>query len=199
MSPIIAGILEVVSQCLYDEIKLDPSPRNLRYSFFEVPVGGRDDDSDPIKTFLQTNLYDPGALPVPNRFIATRLNALYLHDSVPVRLHETNLYGKTLITFLVNQKVYWEGPAWLCASPFALLGTPKDELPRLKQDYGIEWERIGATLQMPANDVAPDGYKGGVIIDRQQRFEVTANIDADSSQGLDLAIHLDGNLLRAVM
>jgi hypothetical protein len=194
---VVAGIVELVQQCLYDQIPLGRQA-SRRYPFFQVPVGQT--QADQIKTFLQTSQLMAAMLPPPTGFIATRLNALFLRDGVPVPLSGTRLYGKTLVSFSVNRKLYWEGPAWLCASPFALFTTPKDAIPRLKEDFGIEWECVGATLQPILNDAnLEDVQKGGVGIRKNESFEVTANIDADYFEGLDLAIHIDGVQMRALM
>ena len=201
--PIISGILELIPQCLYDQITVGPT--NSHYHLFRDPIGTCEASSDRIKTFLQTNQYLPAMLPAPHKFLATRLNALFLRDGKPVLLSETNLYGQTDILFSIMEKSYWRGPAWLCASPFAIFGVPKDQIPRLKPDFGIEWEKLGAPLM---SDVEYPGYKpghkapkeiSGVLIDTHMPFEVCAGIHTQSAPGFELAVHLDGILARRVV
>lgn len=196
--PIMQGVLELVSQCLYDQIDVgDPTPRS--YHLFQCPIGQR--DGNQIKTFLQTGQLLPGQLCAPQKFLATRINALFLGGGKPLRLYETDLYAHTEIGFSIMDKTYWRGPAWLCASPFALFGTPKEEIPRLKADYGIEWEKVGATLKTV--DARIPGYESpeeisGILIETQAPFQVRADIYTDSHRA-QLAFHIDGILARPVM
>ena len=198
--PIIQDVLELVSQCLYDQIDVGDPRHSRSYHLFQCPVGQR--DGNQIKTFLQTGQFLPGQLPAPQKFLATRLNALFLWDGKPLRLYETDLYAHTEIGFSIMDKTYWRGPAWLCASPFALFGTPKEETLRLKADYGIEWEKVGATLKTVAARIpgyeSPEEISDGILIETQVPFQVRADIYTDSHQA-QLAFHIDGVLARPVM
>jgi hypothetical protein len=192
----ITGILEVVSQCLYDTVQISEKPMSQDYHFFALPVGMHDHnaESGDYKQWLHTNTVQCGQLPAPCRFNAMRLNALFILEGNPLRIYETDLYAKTEIRFSVSQKSYWAGPAWLCASPFALFDTPKDELPRLREAYGIRWENIGANLGICHFKLGgPEEQYDGVQIGMQENFSVTARVYRETAApALTLAIHLDG-------
>ena len=188
-------ISELTSQCLYDQLQISGEPARRTLTFFSWPVGM----GNPIKTFLHTNQLQSSQLPTPQVFQATRLNALFLRDGKPLGLHETGLYGKTHIEFVVAQKIYWSGPAWLCASPFALFATPKEDIPTLKETHGIEWDRVGAYLgdQVFRRD-DPNCRYTGILIEYGAPFYVRGNVYSDVNEQVDLAIHIDGTIERPV-
>lgn len=200
MSPIIPGILEVTAWCLYDQVALpvESQPYETVRQFFVIPVGQLSYSPElQTKYFLHTNMVQAATLPAPQRLVARRLNALFFQDDKPLRLDQTPLYARTQIDFDINRKNYWTSPAWLCASPFALFGTPKDELPRLKENYGIEWERVaGALMSNPGKE--GDERVDGVYIGVQDMFQVTARIQSEIPAGTKLAIHIDGPLVRSI-
>jgi hypothetical protein len=145
-------------------------------------------ETRPLKSFLKTNQLIPGALPPPLVFRVDRLNALFLtKDRRPLRIYETALYTRAYINFSIMQKLYWESPAWQCASPFALFDTPKDEIPELKKLYGIEWSKVGASFEKP------------LLIPMQTAFAVRVEMMWPLEETVHLAIHLDGELERGIM
>jgi hypothetical protein len=191
--------MELVDSCLYDETTFRPDEERFTRSMFAIPVGQREDwyydDSlrntpvKPLKSFLKTNQLIPGMLPVPHVFRVDRLNALFLtEDRRPLRIYETSLYARTLISFSIMQKSYWDSPAWQCASPFALFDTPKDEIVALKAKYGIEWAQIGASFE-----------KHPLLIPMQACFQVRAELMWPLEESVHLAVHLDGELERAAI
>ena len=141
--------------------------------------------------------------PTPIRFTATRLNALFIENDRPLRIWETDLYCKTEITFEIAQKRYWQGPAWQCASPFALFGAPKIEIARLYTDYGVEWERVGGNLGVCHIEKPFETrreYYEGITIEAQNYFHVRAAVyDMGPRTNLQLAVHIDGTTARPII
>lgn len=143
--------------------------------------------------YLYTNVKEKPPIPSYQKFLITRVNALFFKDGKPLRLYETDLYSLTEIEFWINAKPYWQSPAWRCASPFALFDTPKVEISRMKDKYGIEWDQVGGSVT--GKDV------DGLLIEKAEMFGVNAHVHCAVSQieGVTLAIHLDGPLARPVI
>jgi hypothetical protein len=187
--------MELVDSCLYDETTFRPDDERFSRSLFMIPVGQEENYAPierrynrPLKTFLKTNQLIPGALPAPLNFRVDRLNALFLtEDRRPLRIYETSLYARTLISFSIMQKSYWDSPAWQCASPFALFDTPQDEIAEIKKLYGIEWSKIGASFEKP------------LFIPTQACFQVRAEIMWPIEEPVHLAVHLDGEIERCII
>lgn len=202
MSPITASIVEIVQWTLYDqqEVPLGTSVDQPIHFFrdpwaIEFREGEHGKQRYYVSPFLRTNLFDqPIGTKLGQTFMLSRVNALFLRNDLPLPIWESQLYARTVIEFTINQKVYWEGPAWMCASPFALFGTPREELPRLKERYGIEWEKIGATFQ--THD-PPEDYDF-VSIGTAQIFGVRATVERNDDPSVVLAVHLDGPLARPI-
>ena len=201
------GLLELVQWTLYDEAPLEPSPHagyETVQRFFLTTIGQREPAADYTKDFFHTNLYQAGMLEAPKRMILRRLNALFFQDGVPLRLHDTDLYSRAVISLQIMQKIYKQGPAWTCASPFALFGVPSEEIPRLKERYGIEWEQVSGSLALEPGDLGPSAARdqvavGGLVLWCHDYFTVEARIAGPIPKGITLAIHLDGPMALPVI
>ena len=206
----LAGIFDVTPFCLYDSVQLSAGSR---CELFQRPLGV--DNADLVYTesgwftrWLRTNMFESGRLSNPQEFVVKRLNVLFLRAGRPLRLFETDLYGKTAIDFRVNAKSYWQSPAWQCASPFAIFETPVEELAGLKAKYGLDWQHVGANFTRSANDRDPQPYRHGfpnvweettgLLLMCQEPFIVSADVAGDVEQGLELVAHLDGVIARPV-
>jgi hypothetical protein len=202
----ITGILEVVQWALYDQ---QPVPVGTSIDrpveLFTGPWATEIREGRSVYTcpYLRTNLIEQPIGRHGQKFVIERLNALFLRDGVPLPI-SSPLYGRTLIRFSINQKAYWEGPAWLCASPFALFSFPAEELPKLKESFGIEWRKVGASFVSgsdrgwigPGESIAP---LNGILIETADQFSVEASIENNTDPDVILAIYLDGPLARPVM
>jgi hypothetical protein len=150
--------------------------------------------------------YDGVKLTSGQEFLGTRLNALFIEDGCVVPLidqrkptNQSSLYMRSAIQFLINNKVYWQSPIWQAASPYALFATPTDILPHMKELYGIDWKRVGASLELDDKKsyVSPDGL--GVVISYLEHFNVKVQVSGEIAEKTSLAIYLDGSILRPVI
>lgn len=202
-------MFELVSMCLYDTVHIQKVPLRTRYALFCMPVGCIDPNERlpgaDYKTFLRTSQTMCGQLEMPVKFLASRINVLFIKNNRPLRIWETDLYCKTEICFTISQKIYWEGPAWQCASPFALFGIPFVEIPKLKEKYGVEWERVGGnlgvlTVERPFDDERRREYYEPLVIEPGQSFTVRAGVyDIGPHKNLQLAVCIDGVKRRPVI
>jgi hypothetical protein len=185
MSPC-TGVIEVSECSIYDETLFHPDqkPRWVR-SLFTLPVGSSDWTRRKdlfTKSFLQTNLVQAAVLDAPKSFVIRRLNALFLTEDRPLRIFETSAYRNTLISLRINMKNLWEGPAWMCASPLALFDSPAEEITEMKDRYGIEWPKVGAS------------FPAGIEIRQQESFIVNADFQGEIEEPISLAVYLDGQM-----
>lgn len=206
---ILAGIREISRYTLYDQLYV-PTGGESKLSFFEIPwtkdVRGR--WSCP---YLRTNSDYANQLAPPNQFLIWRLNALFFRRELILPLSETQAYARTHVDFSILQKRYWTGPAWACASPFAIFATPSKDIPAAEAATGLKWREIGAGFGLrveegPANsgkrfNLRADANEGegGLLIGTAEPFAVRVTIEKNNDPDLCLAIHLDGPIVRAVM
>ena len=193
------NIVEITPSCLYDSCELPETtkPGVSRYLLFCKPLG-KDPQKDLAITtdgwftrWLRTNMLEANTLPAPHEFIVKRLNLLFLQDGRPLRLHETDLYGKSAVRFLVNQKSYWESPALQCASPLAVFEVPKEHI------SSELWKSFGAVFERPQKWAGAPCE--GIYLSWQEFFSVDVDIAGPIPEKAQLAVHLDGPLARAVM
>lgn len=203
----ITGILELADWVVYDETTFAPGDldfdRGLTRNLFQIPVGQHEVHSHRripgetqgqnhwrlyIKNFLRTNMLQAGMLDSPCSMVVRRLNVLFLNDDRPLRLFETSAYRNTTLEFSINRKIYWASPAWQCASPFALFDTPKQEIAAMKEKYGIDWEKVGASFD-----------ENPLTIHTQEYFTVRVQMDREPEERLSCHVYLDGIEARAVM
>lgn len=193
MSPIV-GWKEFCDWVLYDEVRFGPS-LPLTRQLFSIPVGQTEYHPQAdvqwesyVKTFLHTNSLMAGMLDSPCEMQVSRLNVLFLTRDRPLRIFETSAYRNTTVQLAINRKIYWESPAWQCASPFALFDTPKEEIVRLGEKYGIDWKQIGASF-----DFHP------LTINVQEYFTVRVQMSEDPEEELFCHVYLDGIEGRAII
>jgi len=202
MSPIMAGVVELSNWTLYDQqhvpvgASVEPHLR-----FFARPWAQeyRDGKIEWACPYLRTNSFEALRLPAPQRLIVFRVNAMFLRRDLVLPLSESQLYGRTVIQFLINDKTYWESPAWMCASPFAIFTTPKEAIPRIEQETGIAWRHVGAQFGPQVQEGEEKLPSGGLLIDYAQTFEVRAYVEKNDDPDVVLAVHLDGPLARPIM
>jgi len=179
------AVHEIVEGALYDEVRLQRGSNS--FYMFTNPVGMADVPPDRFKSFLLTNMLQPGTLESPKSFNIKRINVLFLREDRPLRIYESALYRKTFISLEIMDKISWRGPAWMAASPFALFGSPREEIEDLEKHYGIAWERVGA------------GFPSGIDIHRLDCFMVRIEVPSVDEDGISVFVHLDGKLSRAVV
>jgi len=201
--PIKIGLMEIVNQALYDTVNLGHNPISRSYHLFCTPIGLEDPYGTEYgkwdgKQWLHTNMLQAGMLDAPKQFFAKRVNLLFLCEGVPLRIYETSLYARTHISFRVAEKTYWQGPGWMAASPFALFGTPQEEIQRMSERYGVEWDSVGANLVPFSNKDA--NFEHGIRLDVQESFMVEARIyEGGDHENKQLAVHIDGDKIRPVL
>ena len=198
------GILEITPFCLYDSCDLRDAEK---YGIFRFCLFCRPIKSDPKKdlvvkengwftTWLRTNMYDANRLPNPLEFIVKMLNILFLHNGRILQLDETNLYGKSAVELRINNKTYWQSPAWACISPLVVFQNPKKQIEALKTDYGVDWSKIGANFEQETKwaGIPVDG----IYLNYQEFFLVNVDIEGPVEKGTQVAVHLDGPLGRLI-
>jgi hypothetical protein len=198
MSPIV-GYLKKTKWVVFDETHFEKGSDVRQRHLFQIPLGQTDYDRARYKQTINTSMLMSGMLDIQCTMLVTRLNVLFLNSERPLRLYETDAYRHMCIQFSINRKTYWETPAWQCASPFALFDTPEKEIPLLKENYGVAWDKIGANfadLGTPEDPVFPDHQaKRGLVIFSQECFEVRATwFGPPFKESLDMHVYLDGEL-----
>lgn len=196
------GMSEITPYCLYDTCEL-VGTGTYTHEFFHEPRSTqknlvlKTDGDGWFLNWLRTNLSEPNRLPAPQEFIVKRLNVLFLRDGKPLSLYDCGLYGSTAISFSINQKSYWESPAWACASPLAFFTNSYEQIDALVERWGIKWDRVGANFDHPSSwaGMAVKGLK----LHRQEPFRVVASVTGPFEAGMQLAVYLDGPILRAVI
>lgn len=206
MSPIVAGIMELSNWTLYDQQHVPvgaslPGDGGIWMRFFERPwaQGYRDGKKEWGSPYLRTNSHEALKLPAPQRLVVFRVNAMFLWRDIVLPVSESQLYGRTVIQFSINRKIYWESPAWMCASPLAIFTTPKDAIARVEKETGIAWHQFGAQFGHDLQEGENKLPSGGLLIDYTQNFEVEASIEKNDDPDVVLAIHLDGPIARPIM
>lgn len=182
-----AGLAEVIDWSLYDETCFSPADEYLSRTFFSMPVGFYERSVDRYKSFIKTNMAMCGMVPMPNSFVISRLNIAFLNDFRVLRLHECELYRHMAVTLVIGNRIMYECPAWQCVSPFALFDSPKQELATVKEEYGADWNKIGAVFDPPFQ------------IRTQEYFTVKTELDRPVREKIWCACHLDGKLLTPVL
>lgn len=181
---------ELVSSCLYDETMFRPSDERISRVLFCAPTGSYSpQDGKDYKSFLRTNMLLAGQLPSPTRFRVDRLNVLFCSKDRPLRLFETDMYRNCFVRFSIMCKRYWESPAWLSASPFALFDSPKSEIEAMKKNYGIDWPRVGASFQSPHE----------LLIGTMECFDVQIECIRPVREEIFCVVHLDGVEERSIV
>jgi hypothetical protein len=192
---------ELSAESLHDTIDLPSGFQNERFQFFCKPIGM--DHADRVYTkdgwftrWLRTNMLLSKTLPTPREFLVKRLNVMFLHAGKPLRIYDTNLYGRTSIDFQINQKRYWQSPAWKCANPLAVFGTEKEI-----SEFAERW--LGATFNGATfnREVLWNGKIkiDGLFLSWQEHFCVEADICADIPADTQLVVDLDGVGSRAIL
>lgn len=60
-------------------------------------------------------------LPPPERITLDRQPSVTLFSPIGLIPLGSEIWAKSMFTFLVNSKIYWKGPLWMFASPIAAL------------------------------------------------------------------------------
>jgi len=206
MSPIMAKVVELLNWTLYDQQHVPvgaslPGDGGIPVRFFDRPWAQeyRDGKMEWGSPYLRTNSYQALMLPAPQKLIVFRLNAMFLRRDMVLPISESQLYGRTVIRFSINRKIYWESPAWMCASPLAIFTTPKEAIPRLEKETGIAWHQFGAQFGLQTQEGEAKIPAGGLLIETQESFEVTAYVEKNDDPDVVLAVHLDGPRARPII
>lgn len=203
MRPLVAGILEIVDAPLYDTVALPrPSPdADLPpVHVFEHPIGIQArtfDGTYRIKSEIETNMFLPGALPAPCKFLVKSIRAALLDEQGGIKGISSIFYRAAVLDFCIAQKRYWSGPLYLVAdpatfwcegvAPFAGLTTEEREA------------MIRAIRHTFDDNLRP-------LIETQQPFECRVTFDPSAPWGdrgrfapAALVVVLEGNEARAMV
>lgn len=106
-NPIVSGMLEIITQHLYDYYEVAVATVVTRQILFTIPIGGQYTPAGGAafnKTKLHTNLQQQSQLQAPNKHLTRALSIFLRGDVNPTDL---NLFlGNTLARFIVNDKEY---------------------------------------------------------------------------------------------
>jgi len=209
-NPIMSGMLEGITQSMYDVYRVVAATLLPTVALFTVPKGQQYNQGGATftKTILHTNMTQSGVLPAPNKLI---VRAIYLTISgtpganpVPNFLDVQAFLYSALIDFRVNDKSYSlqaavTYPAGGGVAGFIVndataahsLGAPTNGWPDARNAYTLAY--------------------GGVPIEQQQGFFVNVDPSQDTAgyttaaanvvpvgTGLNVTCKLDGTLFRAV-
>jgi len=215
-NPLVSGLLEGITQALYDIWRVAVSTAAPKLLLFSVPQGQPYNfggiTSFP-KTELHTNLVQAGMLQAPNKHITRAISVMVsgapaaapAPQIAPIDL--LNFLYSTLLNFTVNTKSYCESQvARFPAGGGAFFG-------------GAATTAAATTIGTVGNNGWPSAANtyalmhGGVNIEQQQNFSVIIDPTLESTgafttlannatptvgAGISATIYLDGTLFRAV-
>jgi hypothetical protein len=193
---IVAGIMEIVESPLYDTLALPLELLGGRGHLFEHPLGAMfplgGAQSRP-KTNVETNLFEPGSLPAPQKFVVFAIRAALFSQAGALLPVSSPFYRGAALRFWINQKPYWTGPLWKVADPAALFAFPFG-LSSFNSDERIE---IIRSLRWTFTDIKP-------LIDSGESFGVQIDFDpvfgwTDTAAPGSLVVLLEGEHGRAVV
>jgi hypothetical protein len=210
-NPIMSGMLEGITQPIYDEYRVALANALPVVPLFTVPIGGQYNQGGVVafnKTALNTNMVQAGVLPAPNKLI---VRAIYQAiaglpgtNPAPNPLDMQAYLFTTLFDFQVNTKSYSKQNAVAYpagggvfasisnnAAAVAAIGIPVNGWPDVRNAYSFAY--------------------GGIPIEQQQNFTVILDPTQDTAvyttaaaaavpagTGLRVVVKLDGTLFRAV-
>jgi hypothetical protein len=109
-NPIVSGMLEIITQHLYDYYEVAVATPVTSQVLFTIPIGGQYTPAGGTafnKTKLHTNLQQQSQLQAPNKHLTRAVGVWFRGDVNPTDL---NLFqGNTLLRFIVNDKEYLIG------------------------------------------------------------------------------------------
>jgi len=191
--PIIAGVLEVIDEPLFDTLHtLAPRTRLAdRAHLFVSPVGSivMTNEGNYVKQWLDTNLVQCSQLPAPQRFAVKAMRCAFIGRKIlPC---SSRYYADTLLELRINQKKYWGGPAWKCADPVTMV-INADTLLAMGRHARVDLVR---SLRRTLDPM--------IWIDVQQMFSVEVTFGKSWREYADdaperLVILLEGKKFRAV-
>ena len=172
--PIIAGWLEILDDPIYDTAEL--GPENPWAYLFQAPVGTQH------KTYADTNQYQSGVLPAPQKHRIERISAALIRGNRLIPLSDP-AWTSIVITLSINCKVYWMGPLWMVAHPHvAMLGG-----------------RVSRRLAKWLLRLSSGKLREPIPIEQQQPFMVRAEAYRQLRQLVSVFVALEGLRSRAVM
>ena len=118
-----ANILESLDRQIFDTEPL----RTNTVDFFQTCIGARSWDGEQ-KTHFETNLRSPGMLPAPERITLDRQPSVTLFSPMGLVPLGNAIWQKSMFSFFVNSKIYWQAPLWMFASPIAALHGKLEKL-----------------------------------------------------------------------
>lgn len=168
-NPIVSGMLEIITQHLYDYYEVAVATVVTKQILFTIPIGGQYTPAGGAafnKTKLHTNLQQQSQLQAPNKHLTRALGLFFRPD---INATDLNLFlGNTLARFIVNDKEYVIG----------LVGKfPGGGGPHISTSAATT---VAATTQSltAASNGYPDARNlyvmehDGVQIEQQQAFQV---------------------------
>ncbi len=200
-NPIVAGMLEIITQALYDYYEVALANVTTLQNLFTIPVGGAYTPTGGAvfnKRRIHTNLVQAGQLEAPNKHLTRAVGVYVRGDITPNDLNR--FCGAFLLTFNVNQKRYLEGlvgkfPAGgggFSSTTQNNVGIAQVGWPETRNLYVLEHD--GVQIEQQQNfgvDLDPTQIQGGAF---------TTDIAAANPAGTGIRawVHLEGTLARAV-
>lgn len=149
--PIAGTMFEVVNELLFDSEVLGKE----RTSLFSVPLGQISPTSGRRKMFTDTNMYECGQLPVPQRFLVKGIRCVFLEpDGRCIPVHDA-VYWESTLTLLINNKTYWQSRVAEVVDP-VLLTTPEQWQKMTPEQKRTLFRRFSNQLVSDSNQLVSD-------------------------------------------
>jgi hypothetical protein len=201
-NPIVEGVLEIITQPLYDYYEVALNTAVTAQRCFSIPIGSPYTPAGGAvltKNRFHTNLKQAGMLSAPDKHLVRAVALAVCGDITPRDLNQ--FLGRTLLTFWVNDKRYLEqhagklpggggGVAFSTQTNIGVVGNGEPNARNLftfDEDKAVQIEQ----QQAIAVDIDPTLPQGGAFV-----TDAAAAIPAGT--GIRAHIYLEGDLARAV-
>lgn len=199
MSPLVAGILEIVDTPLYDTVAIPrPNPDNdlLPVELFRHPIGVMTrtfDGTSRVKSEIETNIFNHSSLAPPQKFLVRSIRAALLDQQGGLKGISSSYYRAAVLELVIGCKPYFRGPLYLVADPATMFleGNP------LANFFAEEREKLIRAMRHTFDE------KERPMIETQEPFFVRVALDPAGKWDGSFApgaivVVLEGTLARAV-
>lgn len=124
INTIIGGMTDRTPWRWYDRfnkpLASPPTPCPQQINFFQVPQSGTDPITNTVKSYLDTNMDNPGQFNPPYCLV---MDCIGFHIiSTDVKADIDALFGSYWMEFRVLQKVFFQGPLWMYPGGYGFTG-----------------------------------------------------------------------------
>lgn len=195
-NPLVANLMEVINQPVYDSASFAQAAAMTKTVMFQTPIGQSG------KTLAQTYMTKAGQLEQPQKLVIRAISLFFANNTAPIDL--VNFLQNVSFTLTVGKKPMLEcfagnltaGRGAIAYSAAELGTVAAGDVPFVSTSNGVPDPRSVFTLNQPIVIEGGEGFN--VTLNPETAFNFAATASRPNGVGTTVYVILDGELYRGV-